>query len=127
MEDDAKLFKRIINLRVGEGLIFCPSAIIPSAFLSESPFASEMSYGYDGEDSGSGSSATQEKLGGRFLRVKIRKRLTADVGAPEYSLLKERLLTVMWRIGRKVDRFGVIHLALLWDMGGLSGALAMWF
>jgi len=112
-DDDAKLFQRIINLRVGEGLIFCPSAIVPSAFLEGSLSVDGDLVGTGDGDGCSGASANQnEKLGGRFLRIKVRRRLTADVSAPESSLRNGRLLTAM-TTGWKVDCLGVIERRLI--------------
>lgn len=54
------IFEEIVKLRIGEALIFCPSAII----------------GVEGE----GATATLKKLGTDHLKVKIRARITQDGG-----------------------------------------------
>ncbi|KAI5815382.1 hypothetical protein BZA77DRAFT_265894 [Pyronema omphalodes] len=56
---DAELFRKMVDLRVGQGLLFASSAVI------------------NGETADEG---ILEKLGSRFLKIKIRKRLTADGG-----------------------------------------------
>jgi hypothetical protein len=71
MEDeDVELFRRIINLRTGEGLIFCPAAVVAKSVV-------EAQDGVDGIQP-----VHIEKLGSRFLKAKIRRRLTADVSRP---------------------------------------------
>ena len=52
-----ELFKRILNLRVGEALLFAPSALLRRA------------------DEGS-----PERLGSDLLQIKVRRRLTWDGG-----------------------------------------------
>ena len=57
-----RLFKEIVNLETGEGLLFCPTALIDC-------------------DSGTDSTSVQpHKLGTGYLRMRTRKRLTADGG-----------------------------------------------
>lgn len=56
-KNPAELFKRILNLRVGEALLFAPSALLRSR-----------------------NGRTPERLGPEILQVKVRKRLTWDGG-----------------------------------------------
>ncbi len=56
-EDKMALFNRIINLRIGEALVFAPSAIV-NHVEDEEPV----------------------KLNSDFMRVKVRKRVTWDGG-----------------------------------------------
>ena len=58
--DSASLFNRIVHLRVGEALLFCPSAIIESSVK-------------DGH-------VNYNRLGANHLGVRIRSRLTLDGG-----------------------------------------------
>ena len=58
--DSASLFSRIVHLRVGEALLFCPSAIIESSVK-------------DGH-------VNYNRLGANHLGVRIRSRLTLDGG-----------------------------------------------
>ena len=53
----AQLFKIIVNLEVGEGLLFCPTALIAV-----------------------GKGMELQKLGTDHVRIHVRKRLTADGG-----------------------------------------------
>lgn len=55
------IFKEIVGLRVGEALLFSPSAII-------------------GVDMASGESSNYARLGTGFLKVRVRMRLTTDGG-----------------------------------------------
>lgn len=64
--ESISLFNKIVHLRVGEALLFCPSAIVDTKLR-------------DGE-------TTMERLGARYLKVKIRARLTSDGGRSVLSL-----------------------------------------
>jgi hypothetical protein len=61
------LFYRIVNLRVGEALLFSPGAVLGTT--SESPSSPELS-----------------RLGAGYLGIRIRKRLTEDGGKSVLSL-----------------------------------------
>lgn len=58
--DSTSLFSRIVHLRVGEALLFCPSAIIEASVK-------------DGH-------VNYYRLGANHLGVRIRSRVTLDVG-----------------------------------------------
>lgn len=58
---ERSLFDRIVRLRVGEALLFAPSAVI-------------------GNSSGNRENSIIQKLGAGYLQVKIRSRLTEDGG-----------------------------------------------
>jgi hypothetical protein len=97
MEDqDAELFRRIINLRVGEGLLFCPGAVVAKSVVGETKDEDTISWEEEQDRAADGSRQQRvqiEKLGGRFLKTKIRRRLTADVSppppGPSYSLITD--------------------------------------
>lgn len=59
--DKSSLFDRIVDLRVGEALLFCPNAVIKTP-------------------SGSDEIGEIKKLGSGYLEVKVRSRLTEDGG-----------------------------------------------
>ncbi|KAA8895659.1 hypothetical protein FN846DRAFT_784756 [Sphaerosporella brunnea] len=84
-ERDVELFKRIINLRVGEGLIFAPGAVVAASVLenNQDTMLEDYPWGEGHPYQHAGADKVQpievEKLGSRFLKVKVRRRLTADV------------------------------------------------
>ncbi|KAL8709144.1 MAG: hypothetical protein Q9220_006024 [cf. Caloplaca sp. 1 TL-2023] len=59
-----EIFKTIVNLEAGQGLLFSPSAMLVSANLSPD----------------SGSVSKVQKLGLRYVKMRVRKRLTTDGG-----------------------------------------------
>lgn len=61
------MFERIVNLSVGEALLFSPSAITSTTETSDGS--------HDGEKI-----PFLEKLGPRYLKMRVRKRLTTDGG-----------------------------------------------
>ena len=104
-ERDVDLFRRIIELRVGEGLLFAPNAL---ARAPEEPCDEEWGnhdllgdLGWNAEEAEEtkGAGWGFEKLGTRFLKVKIRKRLTADASSRILSALD----IANAQAGRKVD------------------------
>jgi len=60
--DVSEVFKQIVNLEAGQALLFSPSAM-----LSVSDVSNE-------------GSLRMEKLGTRYVKIRVRKRLTADAG-----------------------------------------------
>lgn len=64
--ESISLFSKIVHLRVGEALLFCPSAIVDTNL----------------QDGG----MTMDRLGARYLKVKVRARLTTDGGRSVLSL-----------------------------------------
>lgn len=58
--EPTSLFNRIVHLRVGEALLFCPSAIVGASFR-------------DGD-------VNYHRLGSKNLTIRIRSRLTLDGG-----------------------------------------------
>ncbi|PGH03670.1 hypothetical protein GX51_03934 [Blastomyces parvus] len=74
------LFSRIVTLKTGEALVFCPSAILDIV----SDEALEESIPSLGEPKPNGVAALKElrirELGPRYVRVRIRKRVTTDGG-----------------------------------------------
>lgn len=56
------VFDRIVKLRVGEALVFCPSAVI-GVVLSDNPYGLQLN-----------------KLGTGYMKVKMRARITTDGG-----------------------------------------------
>jgi len=58
----AQILKRIVNLEAGQALLFSPSAMLNAV---------------DGSDAGA---LRMEKLGVRYVKIRVRKRLTADGG-----------------------------------------------
>lgn len=63
---DVKLiFKLIVNLEAGQALLFSPSAILDVK---------------DGSTEGETLGARVQKLGLRYVKMKVRKRLTVDGG-----------------------------------------------
>lgn len=68
MEDDRnpELFKRILDLRVGEALLFAPSTLLVSS--------------RDADGWGGDSVGMPTRLGAELLKIKVRKRVTWDGG-----------------------------------------------
>jgi len=96
VEDDSKdseLFRRIIDLRVGEGLLFAPSAVVSRNTILEEHYPT-------GEDDGFEDDRKEgiEKLGSRFLKAKIRRRLTADVSALVLFLVYDLTIETGWEV-----------------------------
>ncbi|PGH32088.1 hypothetical protein GX50_05157 [[Emmonsia] crescens] len=81
------LFSRIVTLKTGEALVFCPSAIFD--IVSDEGW--EESKSSLGEPEPHGASALKafkiKELGPRYARVRIRKRVTTDGGR---SILAEK-------------------------------------
>ena len=65
-EQLSSLFNRIVHLRVGEALLFSPSAIVGTSFQS-----GKINF---------------HRLGARYVTIKIRARLTSDGGKSVLSL-----------------------------------------
>ncbi|CCX04375.1 Similar to hypothetical protein GLRG_11185 [Glomerella graminicola M1.001]; acc. no. EFQ36041 [Pyronema omphalodes CBS 100304] len=84
---DAALFRKMVDLRVGQGLLFASSAVINKETAVDLSVEVEKKKDESGDEREDASSEVQvenegvlEKLGSRFLKIKIRKRLTADGG-----------------------------------------------
>ena len=61
-KDVATIFKRIVELDAGQALLFSPSAMLTAA------------------DSSTPNRLKMEKLGATYVKIRVRKRLTADGG-----------------------------------------------
>jgi hypothetical protein len=62
-----RIFSDIVKLRVGEALLFSPSAIV-------------------GLEKGPGGATVMERLGTGYLKIRVRKRLTRDGGKSDMAV-----------------------------------------
>lgn len=106
-------FRKIVKLRTGEAFVFCPTAILDAITIkaknhsahsdsdtledgtsegSGTDGSPEIERGEDGESEGSEAESEEiqpmrvQELGARYIRLKIRNRVTADGGR---SILSE--------------------------------------
>lgn len=71
----ASLLQKIVELGEGEGYLFAPSGLISSWDFQ----------GYDADVNGDSRLESPKKLGLSYLKIKIRKRLTADGGGSVFA------------------------------------------
>ncbi|KAL1954881.1 hypothetical protein VTO42DRAFT_470 [Malbranchea cinnamomea] len=76
---EANLFSRIVRLKTGECLVFCPSAILCVETSMETP-SSTSTDDLHGVALVKVSNMHPRELGPRYFRMKIRKRVTVDGG-----------------------------------------------
>ncbi|OAX77966.1 hypothetical protein ACJ72_07729, partial [Emergomyces africanus] len=75
------LFSRIVTLKTGEALVFCPSAIFDLISDDDTLDESNSSQGEDKPHEESALKSLKIKeLGPRYARVRMRKRITTDGG-----------------------------------------------
>lgn len=67
----AKVFQTIVNLQAGQALLFCPSALLEST---------------EHKSSAGGNPLNVRKLGSRYVKIKVRKRLTEDGGRSIFAI-----------------------------------------
>ncbi|KAK2739634.1 hypothetical protein FQN55_009370 [Onygenales sp. PD_40] len=71
------LFSRIVTLRTGEALVFCPSAMLD---LAREKGDEVSSAGTDGAVTSTLRPLQVKELGAKYARIRIRKRVTTDGG-----------------------------------------------